>query len=399
MHVPNPTLSPVSEHPISIRTVSTRAEHRLFRNFPYTLYSDDTNWVAPLRRNEDARWKQRRNPTLKYRDCTRFVAIQSGKVIGRVAAIVDSGFEQRWSADTGFFGFFECVNRDDVAAALVEAVEADLRSRGKRHLLGPVNLSMHDEVGTLVDGFSRPTILSPYNPPFYSALIEHAGFTPRQTYQAYHWTPDITPQVSVERLLRRLRMDTSLRVRPTDPRRWNAEVETLHKLYNACFAHVWGFVPLRLDEFRHRAAGFRSYFRPELVLFAENHGQPVGFCVLLPDINDALRDVHGRLFPFGWLKLAIRARHVRTARFILLGVLPEFSGKGIAALIGHEAGQAARRIGMREVELSLVLESNDRVRHVVRAFGGRLVKTFRLFGKDILRGKHHSGALLRPTSA
>jgi len=347
------------------------------------LYSDDTNWVAPLRRHEDARWNAHRNPALRYRDCLRFIALQSGRVVGRVAAIVDREFERCWSAATGFFGFFECVNCDAIAAALIEAVESDLQKRGKRHLLGPVNLSTHDEVGALVDGFDRPTLLSPYNPPYYPALYEHAGLRHRQDYHAYQWTPDIAAEVPVERLLRRLRLNSSLRVRPTDPRRWDAEVETLHKLYNACFANVWGFVPLRLDEFRHRAAGFRSYFRPELVLIAESRGQPVGFCVLLPDINEALRHVHGRLFPFGWLKLAIRARQVRTARFILLGVLPEFSGQGIAALIGHEAGQAARRIGMREVELSLILEGNDRVRHVVQVFGGRLVKTFRLFGKDI----------------
>ena len=304
--------------------------------------------------------------------------------MGRVAAIVDPLFEMRWAARCGFFGFFECVNDLSVAAALGQAVENDLRACGKQHMLGPVNLTTHDEVGTLVDGFDRPTVLTPYNPSYYLRLFVHAGLSPQQTYHAYQWTSEVAPSRAIERMLRRLRVDPALRVRAANPKQWKQEVAILGALYNACFADVWGFVPMCPEEFEYKAGAFRSFYRPELVLIAEDAGRPIGFAVLLPDINEALQKTNGRLFPWGWLHIARRMRSIRRARFVLLGVLPAYAGRGVAALLAQQAHLATQRLGIQEVELSLVHEANQRVRHVVSAFGGRVSKTYCLFGKRLI---------------
>jgi GNAT superfamily N-acetyltransferase len=373
----------VSPDDLRVSRVVSNDDARQFWKFPYELYRHDRNWVPPLRRSERDRWRLERNPALKGRDYERYLARRSGRVVGRVAAIVDPSFEQRWMAHCGFFGFFDCIDDPGVASALLQAVETDLLAMGKNHLLGPVNLTMHDEVGALVDGFGRPTVLTPYNPSYYADLFLQAGLIAQQTYHAYQWFPDAVPNRAIQRMVRMLRVDTHLSIRPVDLQRWNDEVHILTGLYNECFAGVWGFVPMRLEEFECKAGAFQSFLRRELVLIAEHAGRPIGFAVVLPDVHEALRHVNGRLFPMGWLSLALRARRIRRARFILLGVLPDYAGRGVAALIVQEAILAARRLGIKEVEISLIHDENHRISHMIDAFGGKMSKAYCLYGKAL----------------
>jgi GNAT superfamily N-acetyltransferase len=311
--------------------------------------------------------------------------------VGRVAAVIDEEFARRWAPGAGWFGFFECAADPEAARTLLGAAEAALGREGRTCVLGPVNLTTHDEVGLLVEGHgSPPLLLSPYNPPYYEGLIRGCGFTPRCDYHAYDWSPERGHAPAVDRLLGRLSRPASsparLTVRPSRPRRWHDETRVLFELYNASFAETWGFVPLGWDEFDERARGFRPFYRPELVLFAEVGGRPAGFALVLPDVNAALARAGGRLWPLGWLRLALAVPRVRTARLLLLGVLPEFRGAGIAALLAHEGAAAARRLGFRGGEMSLVQSDNKRIRHVIEAFGGRRCKTYRLFEKPIGAG-------------
>jgi GNAT superfamily N-acetyltransferase len=257
-------------------------------------------------------------------------------------------------------------------------------------VLGPVNLSTQDEVGLLVEGFdSPPTVLSPYNPPYYDRLVGRAGFRKLRDYYAYQWTPEQRRSALVDRVVaaaaRRAGSYARLVLRPADPGRWDEEVRMLHRLYNAAFDGVWGFVPISWDEFSQRAEEFKAFYRPELVIVAELGGEPAGFGLLLPDINDALRGLNGRLLPFGWLRLVRRVPRLAAGRLILLGVLPQYTGHGLAALIADRLYEPVRRAGLRQVELSLVLETNRPMRHVIEAFGCRKVKVFRLYEKTLLR--------------
>jgi GNAT superfamily N-acetyltransferase len=373
---------------LCVRPVTDRASHRAFCDLPYDLYRSDPYWVPPLRKEERRRWSPEHSASLLRRWCRRFVARRGGQVVGRVAAVIDEEFARRWSPGAGFFGFFECGDDGAAARALLGAADAALRAEGCGCVIGPVNMTTHDEVGLLVAGHdSRPMLLSPYNPPRYERYVLDAGFAPLCDYHAYDWSADRPHAPSVDRLLRRLSAPASgLVLRESEPRRWDQETRQLFELYNACFADVWGFVPLAWDEFAERAATFRPFYRPELVVFAEVRGRPVGFALVLPDVNEALAPVGGRLWPFGWLRLLLGLRRVRSARFLLLGVLPEAAGAGVAPLLAHHAAEAARRLGIRRAELSLVHGDNRRVRHVIEAFGGNVVKTYRLYEKSIAAG-------------
>lgn len=373
---------------VQVAPVADREAHRQFCDFPYLLYRSDACWVPPLRSEEHRRWSPGRNASLRRRWCRRFIARRDGRAVGRVAAIIDEEFAVRWSPGAGFFGFFECAEDGEAARALFAAAEDALRRERRVRLLGPVSLTTHDEVGLLVEGHdSPPMILSPYNPPYYERFVREAGFTPLCDYHAYDWSADRPHAPAVDRLLRRLSAKdvagSGLRLRPSHARRWDEDARLLFDLYNASFADNWGFVPLTWEEFAERAASFRPFYRPELVVFAEVGDRPAGFALVLPDVNEALADLGGRLWPLGWLRLLLRLRRLRAARFLLLGVLPEFTGAGIAPLLAHEAAAVARRLGIRRAELSLVHADNRRVRHVIEAFGGSRCKTYRLYEKMI----------------
>jgi GNAT superfamily N-acetyltransferase len=337
---------------------------------------------------ERQRWSPRHNATLRSRWVRRFIARRQGTIVGRIAAFVDQEFARRWRPGSGFFGFFESVDDDQVSHALFAVAEGALKAQGVRAVLGPVNLSTQDEVGLLVEGFHLPpTVLSPYNPPYYERLLRGAGYDKARDYHAYLWTPDQRRSPVVDRIVaaaaRHAGGFAGLVLRPADPRRWDDEVRTLHHLYNTAFAGVWAFVPISWEEFSQRAEQFKAFYRPELIIIAELGGEAVGFGILLPDINEALSGLNGRLLPFGWLRLVRRVPRIRSGRLILLGVLPEFTGRGLAALIAERMLEPVRKAGLNRVELSLVLEDNRPMRHVIEAFGCPAVKAFRLYGKTL----------------
>lgn len=374
---------------VAVTRVESREDERAFSMLPYDLYRGDTTWVPPLRFEESRRWMRPHSASLRYRWIRRFVARRGDRVVGRIAAIIDPEFMGRWEPGCGFFGFFECESDPVAARMLFAAAENALKALGATRALGPVNLTTHDETGILVEGFSSPPmILSPYNLAYYAEIIERAGYAPEREYHSYLWTPscEIAPAV------RRLRAAAAngagfaagIAVRPLDPRHWESEIRKFFGLYNAAFEGLWGSVPIRWDEFLERAERFRPFLRPELVLFAEKDGVTIGCALTLPDVNELLRRVGGRLLPFGWLQLARGAARIRSARTMILGVRPGFTGRGAAALLAHETASALTRLGFQRAELSLVQGGNDRMRRVIEAFGCPRLKTFRLYAKRLV---------------
>lgn len=371
-----------------VEPVLTRRDDRAFRELPYELYRDDPFWVAPLRASERQRWSPRHNSSLLDRWVLRLLARRKGHVVGRIAAIVDPTFAERWRPGAGLFGFFECEPDPETAIALFEAAGSALIQRDASEMIGPVNLTTHDEVGLLVDGFDRrPAVLSPYNPRHYAALLEASGCSPLRDYHAFEWREDMKATPAVERVMRsvaaRAGVFATVRLRSADPRRWNEEVAALHRVYNASFSDVWGFVPITLAEFAERAESFRPFYRPELVRIAETDEGVVGFGVLLPDISEVLHGMHGRLFPWGWLRLMRGVKRIRSGRCILLGVVPEFAGRGLAAVIAREWVQFAGLIPLTTAELSLVAAENVRMQRVIEAFGCRRIRTVRLYSRRL----------------
>jgi GNAT superfamily N-acetyltransferase len=374
--------------PLELVPVNGSRLDRAFVDLPYRLYDGDPFWVPPLRREELRRWRLASNPSLGPRWTSRFLALRNGRPVGRIAAIHDSDFAARWSPDTGLFGFYECADDAPAARALLSAAETALAQRGVRTVLGPVNLTFHDETGLLVEGFdSTPMILSPYNPPRYSRQLEDEGYRPGREYLSYRWTPAAPRSAVVDRLVRAAQRGqgpaAGVRVRALDPARWRDEVRLAWTIYCESFAEVWGNTPLTWEEFSARSDRFRPFLVPELALFAERDGEAVAFSLTLPDVNRALQCARGRLFPFGWVRLQRAAARIRAARFAILGVKPDERSRGIAGLLAWETACAAQRLGYELLELSLVLSDNRPIQHVIDAFGAEPWKRYRLYGKTL----------------
>jgi len=373
---------------VTVVPVEDAGAERAFRELPYRLYRGDAFWAPPLRFEESRRWSKRHHASLRYRWSRRFLALRDGRAVGRVAAVIDDEFARRWGPGTGFFGFFECDCDRTVAGPLLDAAEGALRERGMEHVIGPVNLTTHDETGIQVGGFgSPPMLLSPYNPAYYAELLESCGYEAHREYLSYLWTPDYRIGPAVRRLVASARaargIAAGITVRPLDPARWDSEIRTFFTLYNESFDGVWGSVPIHWDEFLERAGRFRPFLLPKLALFAEHEGRAIGCALTLPDVNEVLRRVGGRLLPFGWLELARGASWIRSARVMILGVRPGFTGRGAAALLAYETGEALRELGFERAELSLVQGANERMRRVIEAFACPELKTFRLYGRRI----------------
>jgi hypothetical protein len=372
-----------SAAPVRVSAVRSASEHRAFWTLPYRLYRNLPRWPAPLRRDERRRWSPACNPALAGRFIHRLVAWRGRTAVGRIVAFVDPAFAGRWGHGTGGFGFFEAVDDGEVGGSLFQAAEHALRAEGAGRVLGPINLSFHDEMGLLVAGFDAPpSLLTPFNPDYYGRLVEGCGYRPLFDQHAYHWTLAATLHPAVGRAARRVAAQ-GITVRAFRPGEWEREIRTLHTLYNASFSDAWGFVPISWEDFHARALEFRAWYRPELVLIAEASGHPVGFALALPDPSPLLARVRGRLWPFGAPYLAFGTGRLRQARMMLLGVLPQFTARGVAACLAAEIAAAAVRLGFQGGELSLVHESNRAIRHVIEACGGVCTKTFRVYAKEL----------------
>lgn len=373
---------------VVVEPTSSAKAARGFIDLPYRLHADDPHWVAPLRSAEVARWKPSKNPALRRMKVQRFVARLDGRVVGRVAAMVDPLFAERWESDAGFFGFLDYEEEGAVPAALMLTAEERLRAWGCRSAIGPIACTTHDEVGLLVEGFGRrPVLLQPYQPEGHVLAVEAAGYTPHREYGSWEWRPDMHLDPAIARLERMAGRRTGdqhpVRIRSLEPKRFVEEVRLLHALYNESFSELWGFTPISWAEFRAKAAEFRPFYRPEFILIAESGDEPVAFAIVLPDVNEALARLGGRLLPFGWLRLFRDIKQLRSGRFILIGVRPGYEGRGIAPLLVLRMRRECINAGIDSVDASLVQLDNRRVLRVVEALGCERTRVFRLYRKEL----------------
>jgi GNAT superfamily N-acetyltransferase len=363
---------------LTIEAVDDRRGLHAFLRFPEVLYRNDLHWVPPLRRDEAHRLSSA-NPFFDHAEVRLFLARRDGEVVGRVAAIVDRAHLDRWKDGAGFFGFFEAVEDEPVAQALFDAVCGWLRPRGLTLMRGPFNPSTNDTCGLLIDGFDLPPrIMMPYNPSYYPRLFERMGLHSIRELLAYEVdVPPLLPE-AIGRVAEAAR-NRGIRVRSLDPKRLAEEAERFRQVYNAAWAENWGFVPMSEGEAAWMASQLRQVLVPELALFAECEGRPVGFFLCLPDLNPALRVLGGRITPWGLLRFLLARRHVDMVRVILLGVLPEFRRRGIEALLLQEGYEGLRRLGYWRAEVGWILEENAVTRQTTQRWNARLVKRYGLY--------------------
>ena len=384
---------------LNIRPVSTRREKKLFLELPWKLYRDDPNWIPPLRGNQEELVGYRPHPFYERNRIQTFLAWRDGEVCGRVAAILNQGHIQQHNERLGFFGFFECVDDRQAADGLFDAVVEWFAAQGIFKVRGPMNPSMNYELGLLVEGFdSPPTFMMTYNPEFYARLIEGYGFAKVQDLYAYWGRRDMLPKIQgkLKPIALQIIERYGVHLRPLDKSRFLEDVEEFLSVYNRALANTWGFVPMSPAEIRHTAKGLQHLMVPELAVAAEVDGKMVGASFALPDYNPRIKQIDGRLYPLGFLRL-LRNRHkIKRVRIISTNVIPEYQRMGVGLVLMHGLVPMAMKWDLQEAEFSWVLESNMLSRGSLEKGGAKQTKTYRLYDFDA--GGEASAGQRKPTA-
>ena len=364
-------------------------ERRIFRDFlqlPYRIYDGDPNWVAPLLRDVKTAFNKKKHPFHKHSEVQAFVAYRDGRPVGRIAAINNRNHVAYHDEPVGFFGYFECVNDPEVAAALFDRTAEWLRERELETMRGPTSFSLNEMAGLLVMGFDRPpTVMMPYNPEYYVELTTGAGFEEAQSLIGYHLPTSDVPDKLVK-LEPKLEKRLGVRTRTIDMNDFEGELDRLRVLYNKAWEDNWGFVPMTDAEIDFMAHELKPLVKrnPTQVIFAErDNGETIGFTLFLMDANQALIHAKGRLFPLGLLKILKYLPKMDYCRVMTLGLVPEARGQGIDNLLImalYRHGSASGTIGG---EFSWILESNTAMRKPLERIGSVISKRYLLYDRSI----------------
>jgi hypothetical protein len=374
--------------PVEIVPVRTKAELERFIRVPMRLNAGDPNWIAPLMFERREALSPKHNPFFQHADCQFWLARRDGRDVGRISAQIDHLARTDPEAPAGYFGMIAAEDDAEVFAALLTTAEAWLRERGRTQVIGPFNLSINEEVGLLVDGFDTPPmVMMGHDPRYTGARIEAQGYAKVKDLYAYiSGVPVFTPGVDA-RLKRPA--PAGLALRPINMKNFDGEVRTLVEIWNDAWSQNWGFAPITEAETRHLGESLKLLLHPRLIWFVEIDGEAAGFGALLPNLNDAIYDLKGRLAPFGWAKLLwrLKVKGVKRGRVPLMGVKRKFAREARGAfapfLILDAFRREAVKIGITEAEYSWILEDNAPMRHILDGFGARIYKTYRLYGKAL----------------
>ncbi|MEJ2314256.1 MAG: N-acetyltransferase [Nitrospirota bacterium] len=365
-----------------------------FIRLPYSIYPKDGRYVPQLERELKKELSPRENPFFRHAEAKYFLAARDGRPAGRVAAVVNLLHNEFHGERAGFFGFFECREDPEEAAALLGAAAGELRRKGMEVMRGPMSFSTNEECGLLVEGFEHPpALMTPYNPPYYAGLLE--GFGLRKAKDLYAFAYDIGGSLP-EKMLRAAAIAQGregVTVRPIRKDRFAEEMEAFREIYNSAWARNWGFVPLTEEEVRFKGKLLKSIVVPALTLIAEKDGEPVGFLGLLPDMNRVLWHMRGKMNPVTLVKALYHSRRVRDLRLLLLGIKPGFRTRGVDALLYREAFGAARKLGYERAEFSWILEDNEAMLRIIALMNARLYRKFRIYEMPLTGGlpQHEHG--------
>lgn len=373
--------------PLRVREIPPGESLKSFIDLSWRINAGDRNWVAPLRMSLRNALDRRKHPFHRHADVAYFLAERQGRAVGRIAAIVNHLHNEFHSERTGFFGLFEAEDDAEVVQALVDAAAGWLRQRGMERMRGPVNFSTNEEIaspGVLVEGFDTPPMaMMTHNPPYYASRLEATGLVKAKDLFSF-WLVAGDPPDRMVRSLDRVLAREGATIRSIDLKRFDEEVRTIQEIYNAAWSENWGFVPMTDAEFEHLAKEFRPVVDPDLCLIAEVEGEPVGFSLAIPNINQALRHLpDGRLFPLGLLKFLWHKRKIRGMRVITLGFKPAFQHSGLGGAFYLRTWTTGMAKGYDHGEASWILEDNLEMVRPMERMGGKAYKRYRIFEREI----------------
>jgi len=353
------------------------------------IYRRDANWVPPLNKEIRDRLSPRGNPFFEHAQVTLFTAWRSGTLVGRCSAQIDHEHLRIHQDDAGFFGFFDTIEDPEVAQALLKAAEAWLQARGMKYMRGPYSLSINEELGTLVEGFDAPPmIMMPYHHPYQGSLIEEAGLVKAKDLLAWRYQAGDLPN-RAKKAWEDVKAMPEVHIRKVDIRKLDRELPVMMDIFNDAWSGNWGFVPATPREVEKIAKDMKLILDENLAFIVEIHDRPAAICIAIPNLNAAIDDLHGRLFPLGALKLLwrLKVRKLDHARLMMLGIRRElrhvkrYGALSLAMYVElHKRGTAK---GYTWGELSWTLEDNTPVNLGIRAMGGKVYKKYRLYEKPI----------------
>jgi hypothetical protein len=373
----------------SVKIVKVEGRRALndFIGLLWPLYQDDPVWIPPLileRRSQLAP----KNPYFEHAAFNSWIAYRDGKPVGRISAQIDQLHLDRHQDGTGFFGMLEAEDSPETFQLLMQTAETWLRQKGMRRVAGPYNLSINQELGLLVDGFDTPPVMMMgHARPYYGGRIEANGYRKEKDLLAYIVDSSFEPPRAMQAIMARTK--NRIRIRSLQKARFDQELRIIRDIFNDAWSQNWGFVPWTNAEFEHLAKDLKLLVEEDLVHIAEAEGEPAAFIVGLPNINEAIRDLNGRLLPFGWLKLLwrLKVKYPQTGRVPLMGVRCKYHDSMLGAALAFGVIAALQpaliRHGLQKMELSWILEDNMGMRNILEAISGRVYKTYRIYSKDL----------------
>jgi hypothetical protein len=384
------TGSPILSTSDSLRIVplDPKADLDRFIKLPGSILGSDPAWIPPLNLERRLHLGAKTNPWFEHARWKAWIAYRGDKPVGRISAQIDSLHLEIHADDAGFFGMLDAEDNQETFDALTKVAEDWLRSEGMKRVRGPLSLSINDEVGLLVDGFdTTPYFMMGHTKPYYGARVEQAGYHKAKDMLAYVVEPDFPAPKVMKRLLGKSKQ--SIRVRPLDNKRFDEELATLRDIFNDAWSDNWGFVPFTEAEFKDLGHTLKVLIASELIQIAEVDGVPAAFIVALPNVNEVIKDFGGSLLPFNWAKLlwGLKVKFPKSSRVPLMGVRKIFHntplGPGLAFLVIDAVRHHLVARGVKEVELSWILEDNDGMRNIIEAIGGRDYKRYRVYEKAL----------------
>ena len=367
---------------VEVRAVSSRRERREFVELPFRLHSTSPQWVPPLRLERHLFHSRRLNAYFKHAGAQEFLATRDGRVAGRVSAQIDRAYDDQHGPGTGMFGFLEMEDDAEVAGALIAAARGWLAERGRHHMIGPMDYTMNDECGLLIEGYERePMIKQPWHPGYYQRLCEGAGLDKAIDLLMWELVIDDREKILpvIFELAEQSEKKHGIELRHMRRRDLPRDIKVFGEVYNAAWKDNWGFVPYSDEDLKHYAEELQLVFDKHWFMLAEKDGETVGIAITVPDINQVLKRMNGRVLPFGWWHFLRRAQIMDRVRVGFLGVKPEYQHTGAAARFYLEHFDMARATPQKWGEMGWILETNRSMNRGMEAMGGRVVKRYRVY--------------------
>jgi GNAT superfamily N-acetyltransferase len=363
---------------LEVAAISLPRETERFVRTWFTVFEGDPHWVPPLYFERKQFFDPAKNPYFNHARVAYFIATRDGRDVGTIAATVDTVYQDE-EPGTGFFGFFEFVNDREVAEGLLKRARCWLAEQGMKKVIGPFNFNTNHEFGLLVDGFdSDPLVANPYNAAYYPEIYESIGLKPAMDWYAYNVDAKMEKFGKLIRVSERIMSrHPEIQIRTINISDFDAEIERVREIYIDAWEQNWAHVRVSDEEFTFIAKGLKQIIDPDLCFVAEAGDRVAAVSITLPDFNQVVKKMNGRVFPFGWRHILMKKRIINRLRVFMLGVAHDFQTLPLGAALYAETFKMAVKKGYPGGEASLILENNIRMRGALEKMGGTIDKTYR----------------------